>query len=140
MLKRFFSKINDFIQWTKKWHVFHVFILLSSLVLIIMDVEIYIETHCIHQYGDYGANFLFHVFSYFIYGFAIIAALVIQIIFFIINWMFHKSLPIRNRFLLYNKIYNGLYCFMFAYTAINIGFLLYTWIYIVLNYFIESFR
>ncbi len=111
MLKNILSKINNFIQWTKKWHFFHAFLLISSLVMLTM-------TGISLPYTGWIENLqlTYYFLSFFIYLFAIAIALIIQILFSIINLCIHKNIQIKNHFLLKNKIYNGIYYFMFLYT------------------------
>ena len=114
MLKNILTKINNFIQWTKKWHFCHVFLLISSFIMFMFTI---FSLMAIDWIGE--LKFTYFFLPEFIYIFAIVIALIIQILFSLINFCIHKNIQIKNRFLLNNKTYNGIYYLMFLYTIVS---------------------
>ncbi len=114
MFKNILSKINNFIQWTKKWHFFHAFLILSSFIMLMCTIISLMDPDWIG-----GLRLTYYFLSFFIYLFAIAIALVIQILFSLINFCIHKNIQIKKHFLLKNKIYNGIYYFLFLYTIVS---------------------
>ena len=142
MLKNIITKINNFIQWTKKWHFFHVFIIPSYIVLFITLTMIFIFI-CEYIYtGKFEYNFMlqyigvlhsvvFKLFS--IYMPELWLALVVQILFSGINWYLYRNISVKSNFLLNNKRYNCIYVIIWIYAIIC--FILYkTCMHLILNY------
>ena len=120
MVKNFFNSINNAIQWTKKWHFMHLFFVLA-FVLDFLLVSFYLfigylsvgagepskdaleETLNIYILGDFC--FLYILF---------IPALVLSILFAIINFIKFSKPYVVNGFLLYNKYYHLIYIFSIA--------------------------
>ena len=124
MLKNIFSKINNFIQWTKKWHFFHVFLISSSFVMLMFTIFSIMDPDWIGE-----LKFTYFFLSFLIFVFAIIIALIIQILFSIINFCVYKNIQIRNHFLSKNKIYNGIYYFLSLYTIVSFIILIFSLIF-----------
>ena len=127
-IKKFFNKISQFIQWTKKWHFFHVLMWLIIIILIILCVAIFItisnipETNTIsNQSSCYNINpeeelaFLAIIFFYMFAGVTYISipiAFIISLIIFVVN---KKLCTIQNKILLQNNLYNSIYLFFYIF-------------------------
>jgi len=117
-IKKLLAVINNFIQWTKKWHFFHVFIIppfLFSFTCIILYFIFFIilivnQIHfSIYEFlmnDIVGVFICLEIFLYFIF---LIIAIALQILFIIINLTKHQNINIKNEFILKNKKYNGIY-------------------------------
>ena len=122
MFKKIFKRINDFIQWTKKWHFFHVFMLPAIPMLLLFFLIIFIDRHSINA-DTFDTCFMLSLLCY-IQSFFI--ALIIQIFFFIFKAILRQNCKITNKFLLNNKIYNSIYTIMFIYTIVYLSLLVCT--------------
>ena len=121
-IKQLLSTINNFIQWTKKWHFFHLFIIppfllwlfcimlysLFFIILFLNRVDFSVKEFLMNDIV--GSAICIQIFLYFAF---FIIALISQIIFFIVNWIKYKKSGVRNQFMLKNKKYNGIYILAF---------------------------
>ena len=119
MLKKIFNKVDHFIQWTKKWHFFHIvfvgpltflityFFVLIPLIIIQnppsqpittdeFDIDIPILIFC--------AGFIVIIFIILLFF-----ACFVQLVLFLISLINKKTCYVRNNFLLHNKFYNKYY-------------------------------
>ena len=111
ILKSFFSKINAFVQWTKKWHIFH-FVAIAGIATILLSfcyelITLYAHKNCIKILSSpilYSVGSLSPI---------ICLALPFSVIMMVINFYKHNSLCVKNSFLLNNKHYEKLYIFYF---------------------------
>lgn len=120
-IKKLLSNINNVILWTKKWHFFHIVIVIPSILTILSLLITIIKTN---KDNDIVA-FVYDIGSFFIYTFFAIFALIVQIIFSTINHIRHTPPTLKNKFLLNNKIYNGIYYASSIYTITYLFFLIY---------------
>ena len=109
MIRTFVEKLNELIQWSKKWHFFHMFFMGTMLLAIL--VYVYLIFHCF-SYGkiEYFWLILFSLFHFtcnFFYSGLMILFPVILILF--IRKVCKKDLCVSGGFLLNNKRYNLLY-------------------------------
>ena len=125
MLKTCINKFINFIQWTKKFHFFHAFILPSFFIIhlgiIITSKPFYIyENITIINLKNFVIDYyLITLFtSLVVYYFLFLFAITCQLIFSMINLIIFKNIFIRNNFLLNNKIYNGIYTIVLIYTTV----------------------
>ena len=140
MIKRFLKRINDLIQWTKKWHFFHVFMLSTTY----MYIYFFLETHHIDllnipliieqivYYMNHIPDLLnvinnlieFYFLELLFGGMAEIVyipfVIGIQLLFWTINWFKHKNIQVQSKFLLKNKIYNCVYIAAFIHTTAHL--------------------
>ncbi len=107
MIKNLILKFNNFIQWTKKWIVCHLFIDIFMLLfvhcLIVeypFDIDEFIEIIC------YSTIFIYLMFFW---------ILPISLIILTFEQIKGRQFFIKNSFLLNNKIYNRFYIFSFIF-------------------------
>ena len=142
MIKRFLKKIDDLIQWTKKWHFFHVFIIPFYIVFFITLAIIFIFL-CDYLFigkFNYGSMMSYicalHTFSYLVFFILMLefwVALIAQTLFSFINWYLYRNISVRSKFLLNNKRYNNTYVIGWIFTIIC--FILYkTCTHLIFNY------
>ena len=121
MLKNVITKISDTIQWTKKWHFFHVLFVPSTIFAFLnlfISILLFILDVCSSnniKTSIFSLNHLFLIWGIYT-DFAIIffiLAVCVQILFSIINWIKYNNIQLQNQFLLRNKKYNFLYCTAF---------------------------
>ena len=121
MLKKIFNKVDHFIQWTKKWHFFHVFFVpnaIFALLNLFISIFLYILDICFLSSTKtfiFSFNHLllmWEMYTFLAIVFFILATFV-QIVFLIISMIKHKNIQLQNQILLNNKKYNILYCIAF---------------------------
>ena len=119
MFKKIFKRINDFIQWTKKWHFFHVFIIPNTFTFMFIC---FVMPKCSLLLMDYYSNAEIVIIFFTICFLALIThaiiALCAQIFFLLSNWIKSHNINIKNKFLLNNKFYNILYIIGFIYNIL----------------------
>ena len=129
-MKKFIKKINNAIQWTKKFHFFHITLVtpvIISTILVVLSIFDWKSFEDIWSSLDECYllfNFLFII---------VISpiAIICQIIIFLISKKTHKKIYVSQRFQI-NKVYNILYiisCLIFIFSAS-------LWLFV---YFIEVF-
>ena len=106
MIKDFFHKINNFIQWTKKWHFFH-FIAIGNILLFSLIVFITILSLETDPTEDIFLNIISLPIMYI--SLLLYLALPIAIIIMYFNLKKGRKITIYNKFLLNNEIYNITY-------------------------------
>ncbi len=129
MFRKFIEKINNFIQWTKKWHFCHVLFVGTFLLVVpyiflflknlISEIIILIQMpNCIFESFDYIPFWIF----YFVGTLIVIAflALIIQVFTIIKRAFARKSIFVQSSFLLHNQYYNRFYTISFIYFWIGI--------------------
>lgn len=107
MIKNLILKFNNFIQWTKKWIVCHLFI--NALIFLFIYGLIVEFPNSIDAFLDILTAFAFFICLAFFY------ILPISLIISIIEHIIKKRLFVKNNFLLNNKIYNLYYIFSFIF-------------------------
>ncbi len=107
MIRKCIAKINSFIQWTKKWHYFHVLVwtwLVSGSFLALLNID---------QYQDFlKAPFIFWGAIFFVssMGAFFYVVLPITITTMLITYIKTRSFQVQNEFLLHNRVYHFFYC------------------------------
>ena len=132
MIKKFFNKIYNFIQWTKKWHFFHFFINGTTLIILFLVTAffLFIYTYinnptiiCINSNRRNNADDNFILFIFFEHAFATfctgIIGLFVEIIFLLRKLLINKKCCITSKFLLCNKFYNIYYILSFLSTIFS---------------------
>ena len=104
-----FSEINNFIQWTKKWHICHIFINIYTCIFYLalycsISRDLHIFINALAENLTISLFFLFCMLYY---------ALIIILIISVIEHIKKKKLRIQNKVLLYNKIYHIYYTHSF---------------------------
>ena len=105
MLKNIITRINNFIQWTKKWHVCHIYIniflpiFIYSLFFVLRDKNILQEL----LENITCSALILYIMAYY--------ALLIILLISIISHITQKKLHIISHFLLHNQFYNNYYSF-----------------------------
>ena len=116
MLKNLITRINNFIQWTKKWHFFHLLLVPNAFACFLICLIMFKYVLLLKEYySSLEILIVFFVISYFATTILIIIALCIQAFLLIYNWIKFHNINIKNRFLLNNKLYNILYVIAFIY-------------------------
>ena len=116
MLKNLITRINNFIQWTKKWHFFHLLLVPNEFAFFLICLIMFKYVLLLKEYySSLEILIVFFVISYFATTILIIIALCIQAFLLIYNWIKFHNISIKNRFLLNNKLYNILYVIAFIY-------------------------
>ncbi len=126
MFRRFIENINKFIQWTKKWHFFHVlfvaifacFFPLFVLFFISVFIDIFsilVEKKSISSIIEgyllpFGGGIMFFVLLMIIFS---LLGLIVEIFVTIKRAFARKSISVESSFLLENKYYNYIYHFAF---------------------------
>lgn len=143
MLKKIFNKIDNFIQWTKKWHFFHIvfvgpltflityFFVLIPLIIIQNPPSQSITT----DEFDIDIPILFFCAGFIVIIFIILLffACFAQLISFLISLINKKTCYIKNNFLLHNKFYDKYYKVSTISLFISVTTILIT--YIIVNIF-----
>ena len=113
ILQSFLSKVDSFIQWTKKWHFFH-FVTISALpVAIVMIISLifpYIDKFIIKSDPSFATDpralgtfwVLLLGLPYLMVVLNIIIGFIVQLII----WLIKNNPQVENKFLLHNKYYN----------------------------------
>ena len=131
MFKLIFTKLNNFIQWTKKWHFFHFFVSGAALLTLFFAVVLvmFIITYLNDPYsirinaknscnGDVSALIAFSE-----YAFATLCTGIIGIfinVFCILKHLiYRKNCCITSKLLLCNKYYNIYYIIFFILTIVS---------------------
>ena len=127
-MRKFIEKINNWIQWTKQWHFFHVFFgiaflifswnsifyIVGGIIEIVNDLlRYYFDPNCIKSELEFGMSFfaflplqiLGIIFSS-ILGF--ITGIIVEFVIYI-KRRNNTALTIQSKFLLNNKWYSVLY-------------------------------
>lgn len=142
MLKNIITKFNNFIQWTKKWHFFHVLFVPNTIFVLFtlfISIFLYIWNIC---FSNNTKAFIFshdHIFLIWanytcLVIVFLILAICVQSIFSIINWMKYNTIQLQNQFLLNNRKYNFLYCTAFYCNILYILSLLILIIFMVISF------
>jgi hypothetical protein len=107
MLKNIITKFNNFIQWTKKWHICHIFVNIYACAFY-LTLYCSISNDLNFFINEFEENILTSMlFLYFMLYYALIIVLLIAII----EHLKKTKLRINNKFLLHNKIYHIYYYF-----------------------------
>ena len=127
MIKKLFQKIYDFIQWTKKWHFCHVFLVgsFATTTGFFIFITILFAISFTPLFGNnisIAENIIAYINLYMLFWlFAFVClflpSIFIQIFFAAFNFIKYKKIYITNNFLLNNKIYNLIYVFSFVFSA-----------------------
>ena len=127
MIKRIFSKLYNIIQWTKKWHFFHVFlfftvtiwqVFIMSFLLSELITNNFKINNIINNILSMEAIIVYFFAAPIVYFASFLAASLIQIIMSFICVFSHKGIKIKSEILQYNKEYNSIYSFSFIYSAL----------------------
>lgn len=111
MVKQILDKLNNFIQWTKKWHICHLF-LNTFWVFFILGIfcalaEEDIQKHFLNIIQDY--MILESIVLYYMLFWCLPIVLLISIL----EYVKGKKIYVKNNFFLNNKAYNMLYTISF---------------------------
>ena len=118
-MRKFIEKINNMIQWTKKFHFFHIwlipgflFALFPLLLLILTFLTLIFEPSIFDEMGR-ACGIAFFMFMFYIaiaYFVTFLLGLVYQIILYLSARFFRKdNVHVQSKFLLNNKFYNFIY-------------------------------
>lgn len=119
MLKNVIAKINNFIQWTKKWHFFHALLVPNTFAFIIICLVMFKCGSLLKEYySSIEVIIVFFTMCYLAEITFIIIALCAQIFFLLFNWTKSHNTSIKNSFLLNNKTYSILYIIAFLYNIL----------------------
>ena len=119
ILRKFIEKFYSFIQWTKKWHFFHILVIIPGIFTLWAMIDacvLYITktfgtTDLDTILGDlFGAPL---VLGFSVYLMFFIAAAV-ELLIIIIRAIARKPFCVLSSFFSNNKIYNFIYCFFFS--------------------------
>ena len=135
-MKEILNSINDFIQWTKKWHICHLMftgtitiIIISITTLLVLDIQKTTHSTKIHNYCPIFEDFnnfdwlslgIFELFVCFVL--MLFISLLIYIVIIIVKHLNSKHIHVVNKFLLHNKIYNLYYYFSFLLILFSVIF------------------
>ena len=127
MLRKLIKKINDIIQWTKKWHFFHVLHVGTFLLTAICDLFIafVFVTYCIlnhHVKNIFRIESLEFVLlciiiCLLISPFTALIATIVEIFVIIKKKIQHKVLSVESPFFIKSKRYNTLYILSFLFNT-----------------------
>lgn len=104
MIKVLIQKFNNFIQWTKKWHVCHLFIHIY-MILFYFIITSNLENSNYISDKLIIISLVFYFMLYWSYPIILIVS--------IISHLKKKTVFISNEFLLHNKLYNLYYYLSF---------------------------
>ena len=110
MFKNIFQKITGIIQWTKKWHFFHLILVppfVANCLLNVYQIFALFDNYPDAIYGFLCFNILGYIiiFKYLLFC----PCLLVYITVLIYIWIKKKPLHISNDFLLHNRIYNFIF-------------------------------
>ncbi len=109
MFKNIFQKIIGIIQWTKKWHFFHLILVPPFVISCLIDLY-----PILSFFNSTNEDWIYLPFwNYFVYVtlFCIMFSINLFIYAIVLIYIFirKKTIYISNDFLLYNKFYNFVY-------------------------------
>ncbi len=113
MFKSFFNKITNFYNWTKKWHFFHVLFIPTSLFFLCNCILFLLVKYIIKDYSNYQILLITWICFFIIHLIFLLIAIILEVLFAVINWIKYKNIQIRTSFFIKNKIYNFVYLFAF---------------------------
>ncbi len=125
MFRKFIEKYYKIIQWTKKWHFFHILVIIPGIFTLWEMISAFIlyitktpgTTNLDIILGDLYAAPLVLAISEFLMFFV---AIVVEILVIIIRAIARKPFCVLSYFLSKNKIYNFIYCFFFFVIVLTI--------------------
>jgi len=126
MLKKIFNILNNMIQWSKKYHFFHILAILNFFFvahlfwfLTLLCLIAMIPIKCVSNiFGEGVLGFLLFIFILIILQFILLfISLIIQIVICIKNRK-KGTIQISSPFLLNNKFYN--FCYIYAHITITV--------------------
>ncbi len=125
MFRKFIEKYYNFIQWTKKWHFFHILVIIPGILTlwaIIYCCSFYIFDRPTNI--SFDNNGLDLIFAPFVLGFSeyimFFIAAGIELIIILIRAIARKPFCVLSNFLSNNKFYNFIYCFFFSLIVLTI--------------------
>ena len=125
MFRKFIEKFYNIIQWTKKWHFFHILVIIPGMFTLWAMISAFVlyitktpgTTNLDIILGDLYAAPLVLAISEFLMFFV---AIVVEIFVIVIRAIARKPFCVLSNFLSNNKIYNFIYCFFFSLIVLTI--------------------
>ena len=117
MIRKCIEKINKFIHWTKKWHVFHLIAILSCLLIFEDIIHSIYNLRALKIFNDIILAPYNHILFF---DFTIPISVIVSTIIMEIKYLKLNDIHVEKPFLLNNPIYNKFY--ISFYTYIIIGF------------------
>ena len=131
-MRKFIKKINNWIQWTKQWHFFHIFFVGSFLVynwipFLIMYIYFlgYVYELITNDITEEPFEWVFYIhdtLNWYLYThlYAVLFALFVTGLIFIKKWKNKQQIKVQSSFLLNNKFYemiyvNSVFAFLFCF-------------------------
>ena len=116
-MKKILIKINNFIQWTKQWHFFHVFFIGSAspfiFICTIFTFKLFSNIKSIELTGiieNIAEFFVLTSISVFYFStILLLPCFLIEVVYFCINTKYRKQPTIFSNFWYTNKYYNYLF-------------------------------
>lgn len=128
-MRKFIEKYYSFIQWTKKWHFFHVFFLLLNIFVPEFIKYVFftiIDANREEYWWGLVYTFILHIFL------AFLISICFELFIVIIKIFARKKFYVQSKFLLNNQLYNIIYQFIFLVFVLAILELLAPLLWIVL--------
>ncbi len=125
MFRIFIEKYYKIIQWTKKWHFFHILVIIPGIFTLWAMISAFIlyitetpgTTDLDIILGDlFGAPLILGISEYLMFFIAVGVELLITII----RAVARKPFCVLSNLLSKNKIYNFIYCFFFSVIVLTI--------------------
>ena len=116
MFGKCIKKIDDFIQWTKNWHIFHCLFIINTigcLLFLILNMPLTLDklSECFIGYALY------------FYPLIVFIAIPLAWLITVIKFIKKQHIPAEKTFLLQNPIYNVIYTLNWIYIlCLTIGF------------------
>ena len=127
MIKKCLEKIYNAILWTKKWHFFHLMIIIPGILTLWAHIGmcwLYIKDPPENISLIFDKYNLDLVFAPVVLGFSeylmFFVAAAFQLVIILIKAIARKKLCVQSSFLLDNKIYNFIYLFFVAVLALTV--------------------
>lgn len=125
MFRKFIEKYYNLIQWTKKWHFFHVLVTIPGIS--ILWAIIYSVLYPLPDSTDSFSIAEMWIYSLFVFiilmlseYITIFVAIGVELTIIIKRAIARKPFCVLSNFLNNNKIYNFIYCFFFSLIVLTI--------------------
>ena len=115
MFGKFIKKINDFIQWTKNWHVFHIIPFLFCYVILDDIVRAFFRLQNIELLKFITMAPYNHIMTF---DFSLLISTIISTAIMSLKYLISKDIHVEKQFLLNNSKYNKFYISFYLYILI----------------------
>lgn len=128
MFRKLIEKINNFIQWTKKWHFCHILFVGNFVLTAICDLFIIFvfATFCILNHQNFfrieSLEFVLFciIICLLILPFTIVIGIIVEIYVIIKKKILHEKLYVESSFFRESKKYNTLYILSFLFNTFSL--------------------